>query len=188
MAMATNVGSSPDLPVSLPLQGSFGKPDPSALPFNVKNVTGVLARVNFQTLPNVVLELGLENDLGEIEAAPVPDQARRRLAEKWLQRYPGVASWEALATALRSPIVGENRLANELEKWCLRRDSGTSTLSSSSGPYSPHSLTSPFTMEEKGSFIISCSQLLPDASYMDQLQPECGQCQKYAYKTASVVW
>ena len=136
---------------------SMFKPSPRDLRFNVKNIINVLARVDYLKLPGLAVELGLEDILGEIDAARVPDQARKHLATKWHQRCPpGIASrgWEILVNALRSPIVAENRLASDLERWCVRRDSGTSTLSSSSGsePYSPRSPTSigSSSTEERG--------------------------------------
>ena len=151
--MSTSARSlSPAVPVGPPIASASGvlrstllKQAPGVgLHFNVKNIIKVLAGVDYLKLPCLAVELDLTDILGEIEAAPVPDQARKRLATKWHQRCPpGIASrgWEILANALRSPIVGENRLASDLEWWCVRRDSGASTLSSSSGsePYSPSS-------------------------------------------------
>lgn len=127
--------------------------EPGALVINQKNIIYVLGRVDYLKLPLLAVELGLEKDLSEIEAAAVPDQVRKRLAEKWLQRCPGHASWEVLASALHSPIVREAKLASDLEKWYVRRYSETSTLSSSSSePYSPRSPISPVSSstEEKG--------------------------------------
>ena len=148
--MAASVRS---LPAGPPIPG--GKPD---LRFNVKNIINVLAMVDYQRLPRLTVELGLEDILGEIDAKlPIPAQARKHLATKWHQRCPpGIASrgWEILANALRSPVVGEVRLAGDLERWCVRRDSGTSMLSSSSDsePYSPRSPVSPgsSSTEERG--------------------------------------
>ena len=150
------------VPAGPPIASAFGvrsmfKPGPGDLRFNVKNIINVLARVDYLKLPCLAVELDLADILGEIEAARVPDQARKHLATKWYQRCPpGIANhgWEILANALRSPIVGENRLASDLERWCIRRDSGTSTLSSSSGsePYSPCSPVSigSSSTEERG--------------------------------------
>ena len=151
------------LPVGPPIAsatfgGRYFKPGPGDLQFNVKNITNVLAKVDYQRLPNLTVELGLEDIVGEVDAkTQVPDQARKHLATKWHQKCPpgiGSRGWEILANALRSPIVGENRLASDLERWCIRRDSGTSTLSSSSGsePYSPRSPVSigSSSTEEKG--------------------------------------
>ena len=120
----------------------------------MKSIINILAKVDYLKLPYLTVALGLEDILGEIEAAQVPDQARKHLAMKWYQRCQGpsaINGWENLANALRSPIVGENRLAYELERWCIKRDSSTSMLSSSSDnePYSPHSPGCSST-EEKG--------------------------------------
>ena len=164
--MATSARSlSPAAPTGPPITSSSDsgmrstlfKPAPGDLRFNVKNIINILARVDYLKLPCLAVELDLTDILGEIDAARVPDQARKHLATKWHQKCPrGIASqgWEILANALRSPIVGENRLASDLEQWCLRRDSGTSTLSSSSGnePYSPRSPVSvgSSSTEERG--------------------------------------
>lgn len=154
--MAASVRS---LPAGPPISGGrYFKSGPGDLRFNVKNIINVLAMVDYQRLPRLTVELGLEDILGEIDAkVQIPDQARKHLAMKWHQRCPpGIASrgWEILANALRSPVVGEVRLAGDLERWCIRRDSGTSTLSSSSGsePYSPRSPVSPGSnsTEERG--------------------------------------
>ena len=139
-----------------PLATKSSKPaDPSALLFKPKNIISVLGQVDYIRLPLLAVELGLEKELSEIEAAAVPDQVRKRLVEKWLQKYPlGHTNWEVLARALRSPIVRENKLAEQLEKLYVRRDSRGSTLSSSSGsePYSPRSPISPASIstETKG--------------------------------------
>ena len=156
MAAKPNVRS---LPAGPPIPGGrYFKSGPGDLRFNVKNIINVLAMVDYQRLPGLAVELDLEDILGEIDAKlPVPDQARKHLATKWYQRCPpGIASrgWEILANALRSPMVEEVRLAGDLEHWCIRKDSGTSTLSSSSGsePYSPRSPVSPSSnsTEERG--------------------------------------
>ena len=152
MAAKPNVRS---LPAGPPIPGGrYFKSGPGDLRFNVKNIINVLAMMDYQRLPGLAVELDLEDILGEIDAKlPVPDQARKHLATKWHQRCPR-RGWENLAKALRSPVVGEVRLADNLERWCIRRDSGTSTLSSSSGsePYSPRSPVSPSSSstEERG--------------------------------------
>ena len=185
--MATSTGSLATVPVPaarppiIPVPGPGGrhfKPGPD-LQFNLKNVISVLAKVNYQYLPSLTVELGLEDILGEIDdALRVPDQARKHLAEKWLQSLkcpPGVARWEILANALRSPIVGENRLASDLERWCIRRDSGASTISSSSSePYSPRSPVSPgsSSTEEKG---MNLSNLCINKLIMYFLMYSCNQ-------------
>ena len=116
--------------------------------FNLKNIIRVLVEANYLNLSPLAVELGLERELGEIEAEGVADQRRKCIAQKWLKK--GGASWEVLFRALRSETVGENVLAKHLETWCLRRGSGTSTFSSSSssGPYSPRSIL--VSTEEKG--------------------------------------
>ena len=138
--------------------GRSFKPGSGDLQFNVKNIISVLAQMNYQKLPNLTVELGLEDILGEVDAKmKVPDQARKHLATKWHQRCPpgiGSRGWEILANALCSPIVEENIVARYIELWYIRRDSGMSTLSSSSGsePYSPRSPVSvgSSSTEEKG--------------------------------------
>ena len=156
--------------------------EPGALLFNPKNIISVLGEVDYLKLPLLAVELGLENDLSEIEAAQLPGQVRKRLAEKWLQSSQGRASWEVLACALRSPIVREDKLASYLEKWYVRRHSETSTLSSSSSePYSPRSPISPVSSstEEKG--ITNEWHFVYDQDFLrviPQLQAKCGHWQK----------
>ncbi len=163
--MAASVRSVAAGPPIIP-GGRYFKPGPGDLRFNVKNIINVLVKVDYQRLPRLTVELGLEDIVGEIDAIQIPDQARKHLATKWHQRCPpGIASrgWEILANALRSPIVGEVRLAGDLERWCVRRGSGTSTLSSSSGsePYSPRSPVSPCSgsTEERGTCMNRISYL-----------------------------
>ena len=120
--------------------------------FNLKNIIKVLEQVDYLKLIPLALELGLERKLGEFEAESDPDRKRKRIAESWLKK--GGASWEVLARGLQNKTVREDVLARDLEIWCLRRDSGTSTFSgsSSSEPYSPRSIT--VSTEEKGEFIL----------------------------------
>ena len=118
--------------------------------FNLKNIIQVLVQVDYSKLIPLALELGLERDLGEIESESDPDQRRKRIAEKWLKN--GGASWKVLIRALRQKSVKEDMLARDLEIWCLRRDTGTSTFSSSSStlsePFLPR--THVESTEEKG--------------------------------------
>ena len=99
--------------------------------------------MDYTKLSNLATELGLETELGEIEAETVPDKRREFLAKKWLQKYPDTASWDTLVSALRSPFIGENRLSNSLKKMSSQSDSGISSTHgpSTSQPYSPHSGT-----------------------------------------------
>lgn len=150
--MAAEVTTS-DAPVLPTETRNIKPPDRTACQFSVKNILEVLVRVHYPKLIPLAVELGLENECGEIEAETDPDRRRKRLADTWLRKFRGVASWEVLANALRARTVEENWLALELERWYVRRDSGLSTFSGSSSsepysPYSPRSVT--VSTEEKG--------------------------------------
>ena len=113
---------------------------PSATLLNLENLNSVLAQVDFTKLSNLATELGLETELGEIEAETDPGERRECLAKKWLQKYQAVASWDSLVSALRSPLVGENWLSSSLKKKYLQSDSWISThVPSTSQLYSPQS-------------------------------------------------
>ena len=133
--------------------GAFKPLDPNTFQFSLKNILTVLSEVRYEKLPLLAVQLDLEGDLSDIEAVRDPDQVRKRLAETWLQRCGHDANWGMLVSALRSQTVEEQAVASRLEIRFLRRDSGTSTLSSSgSEPYSPRSPISNVsnTTEEKG--------------------------------------
>ena len=141
--------------------GPFKPLNPNPFQFSLKNILTVLQEVNFDKLPLLAVQLDLEKDLSYIERDP--NQVSKRLAETWLKNHGRAASWEMLVSALRSQLVDEQRVATELETRFIRRDSGTSTLSSSgSEPYSPRSPISNLsdTTEEKGRYILCCSVTL----------------------------
>lgn len=111
------------------------------LRFNVENIATILADVDYSKLPILVVQLGLENDISEIENESVPDQRRLCLARKLLWRNPS-ANWEVLSNVLCHPEIAENVLAQRIEERYLRRGStGSSVSSSRSTPSSPGPLS-----------------------------------------------
>ena len=96
--------------------------------FNTDNIVQVLREVHYPSLIPLVVELGFEKEMGEIEAEINPDKRRKCIARKLLEK--GYSSWEVLAKALRNEKVGENVLASQLEGMCLPRGTGASILSS----------------------------------------------------------
>ena len=154
--MASRSPATTDPPTIVGHQAGALKPlDPNPIQLSVKNIVDVLSEVSCDNLLPLAIQLGLEKHYSDIlfEAGANSDLLRERLATKWLQKHEHVASWGVLVSALQSKSVQEMVVAETLKARFLRRESGTSTFSSSgSEPYSPRSPNSNVsdTTEEKG--------------------------------------